>query len=94
MKPPVARVRLHIDRLVLRGVAPADAAALAEALRGELERLLAAPPATRAAQGLVGAAPRDRLAVPPVAAASPPQLGVRAARAIVSGLGAAVEPRR
>jgi len=43
-----ARVTLNIDRLVLRGVDPADKHALADGLRTELARVLA-DPAMRAA---------------------------------------------
>lgn len=38
----MSRVVLHIDRLVLRGIAEEDAAPFAEALQAELHRLLAA----------------------------------------------------
>ncbi len=37
----MSRVVLHIDRLVLRGVAPREAAAVAEGLRDELQQRLA-----------------------------------------------------
>ncbi|TLF52866.1 hypothetical protein FEI13_03960 [Halomonas urmiana] len=50
----MTRIVLHVDRLVLRGVAPGDAAALGEALRAELGRRLAQPgalDALRAANG-------------------------------------------
>lgn len=46
------RVVLHIDRLVLRGVDPGDAAAVADALRAELATLLTPDAgAAMAAQG-------------------------------------------
>jgi len=38
----MSRVVLHIDRLVLRGIAEEDAAPFAEALQAELQRRLAA----------------------------------------------------
>ena len=37
------RIVLHIDRLVLKGVDPGDAAALSSAIRAELQRRLAEP---------------------------------------------------
>ncbi|MFT3815299.1 MAG: hypothetical protein QM740_18305 [Acidovorax sp.] len=48
----MTRIVLHIDRLVLRGVAPRDAAGIVQALRAELGHLLAADTgAAFAAQG-------------------------------------------
>ena len=48
----MTRVVLHINRLVLRGVDPADAGAVATALRTELAQLLRADAgATHAAHG-------------------------------------------
>jgi len=42
------RITLHIDRLVLHGVAPADAAAVTAGLKAELQRRLALPGANPA----------------------------------------------
>jgi len=44
----VIRVLVHIDRLVLRGISRADAAAVSAGLRSQLQHLLAAPDAARA----------------------------------------------
>lgn len=38
----MSRIVLHIDRLVLRGIAPEDASTFAEALQAELQQRLAA----------------------------------------------------
>ena len=54
------RVTLHIDRLVLRGVDPHDAAAVAQALRAELGSLLA--PDAGAALAAQGSAALRRVA--------------------------------
>jgi hypothetical protein len=45
------RIVLHIDRLVLRGVERADAAAVADALQAELHTLLAGGGSPLATQG-------------------------------------------
>jgi hypothetical protein len=39
----MSRIVLHIDRLVLRGIDPHNAAALSRAMQSELQRLLAEP---------------------------------------------------
>jgi hypothetical protein len=44
----VIRVHVHIDRLVLRGISRADAAAVGAGLQAQLQHLLAAPDAARA----------------------------------------------
>jgi len=44
----MTRVVLHIDRLVLRGVDRADAAAVSAGLKGQLQHLLVGPDAARA----------------------------------------------
>lgn len=46
----MSRIVLHIDRLVLRGIAPEDASTFAEALQAELQQRLAAD----GGQALVG----------------------------------------
>ena len=48
------RLVLHIDQLILRGVARGDARALSTALQGELQRLLALPGGLAALQGRQG----------------------------------------
>jgi hypothetical protein len=49
------RIVLHIDQLILRGVARGDARALSMALQGELQRLLALPGGLAALQARQGA---------------------------------------
>jgi len=78
----VSRVVVHIERLVLRGVASGAEKAIAAGLQRELQRLLASPAGcghwARAAE-----AARLRLGpLPPAAATSPFALGVHAARGI------------
>lgn len=76
-------VELHIESLVLHGVAPGDRAAVARALRGELARLVAeggVPPSLLAADGLARV-DAGSFAVP--AQASPTALGTGAARAVL-----------
>ncbi len=75
------RVVLHIDRLVLRGVDPADAAAVALALRTELGSLLAPDAgAALAAQGSVAVRRVPQLSLAP--GADPAALG----RAVAAGI--------
>ncbi|MGF1643976.1 MAG: hypothetical protein ACFCUJ_10050 [Thiotrichales bacterium] len=79
------RVILHIDRLVLRGVAPDDRVAVAAALQAELTRLLASP------DGAARFTPWDRHARVRLGAIDlpdaprPTQLGAAVARRIVGG---------
>ena len=72
------RIRVAIDRLVLRGVDPADAPAVRRALATELQAHLAATdPAA-----FVGASDRRHLALGIGACADPGSLGREAARAL------------
>jgi hypothetical protein len=69
-RPPI---RLHIERLVLEGVAPRDAAAVVAAFQAELGRLLAAPAApaeghTAPAVSVAAPTPRDTASAGRVAA--------------------------
>ena len=76
-------VELHIEALVLHGVAPGDRAAVGEGVRGELARRLAedgVPPALLAADGLTRV-DAGSFAVP--ADASAAALGAGAARAVL-----------
>lgn len=57
------RVVIHIDRLVLHGVDPADAQAVSEGVRAELQRLLADPDA---AEALSAGGDRPRISAAPV----------------------------
>jgi hypothetical protein len=83
----VSRIRLSIDRLVLRGFEPGDRKALVEGLRSELSRVLA-DPATRAKWARPHRTPVLRLGRMPLdpgpAAAS--KFGRGVARAIGKGL--------
>ena len=58
------RIVLHIDRLVLRGVERADAAAVSEALQAELRTLLAAGGSPLATQGSIHALQAGKVRVP------------------------------
>jgi hypothetical protein len=77
----MTRITVTIDRLALRGVDPADAPALVEALKGELARALAEAPVGKPRARSVAA---KRVAAPPLEAgrAGARKLGVAAARAI------------
>jgi hypothetical protein len=72
------RIRVAIDRLVLRGVDPADAAAVRRALVTELQtRLAATDPAA-----FVGASDRPHLRLSIGPCADPASFGREAARAL------------
>jgi hypothetical protein len=72
------RIRVAIDRLVLRGVDPADAAAVRRALVTELQtRLAATDPAA-----FVGASDRPHLRLGIGGGADPASFGREAARAL------------
>ncbi|NTX07787.1 hypothetical protein HUA74_42535 [Myxococcus sp. CA051A] len=80
------RIRLHIDELVLHGIAPAHREQVGEAVRQELTRLLATEGLP---QGLAGGevARLDAGAVHVTPHAAPQSLGAQVARAVYSGLG-------
>jgi hypothetical protein len=78
MKPQ--RVTVTIDRLVLRGVAPAERDAITAGLAAELHAQFADPAAARPIESSRSIA--QLRAAPIAAAASPQQTGVRAARAL------------
>jgi hypothetical protein len=76
------RLRLRIERLVLRGVAPGDAHAVSESLRSVLARELAAGSAVQAR-----AADRVRLGAARLeAGAGPAAVGAAAASRVAKGL--------
>jgi hypothetical protein len=79
------RVRLHIDTLVLHGVAYEDRRAVAAAIERELARSLAAP---GAAGTLADLGHLDRLRAPRVdpISASPSHIGTAAGRGIARAL--------
>ena len=82
---PSPDVELHIESLVLHGVAPGDRAAVAEALRAELARLVTeggVPASLLAADGRARV-DAGSFAVPE--GASPAALGAGAARAVLGG---------
>lgn len=85
MKP--RRITLHIEELVLHGVAPAARHIVAEAMQRELEQLLAVQgvPAT-----LTSAAEVERIDAGTLSSATgagPEGLGASAARAVFRGMG-------
>ncbi len=85
-QPPVHRVTVHIDRLVLRGFAREDRDAIAAGLSAELERLLAAPDLARGLMGRDGLA-RVRIGAVPIGPGSPPtEVGAQTARGIAQGI--------
>ena len=77
------RIVLSIDRLVLRGVARADAAAVAQALQAQLQSLLAAGGSPLAAQGSSHALQAERVKLPQGADAA--ALGRAVAARIAAG---------
>ena len=72
-------IDLHIDELVLHGVAQADAAAMTAALGEELSRLAARPASFTPLQA-------DHLAVAPYAAGAPRETGQAVAASLWSGV--------
>jgi hypothetical protein len=77
------RIVLHIDRLVLRGVDRADAAALSAAIQAELQRRLAGPDSART---LVSDGDRNRINAGSVRIAHGQATGQAAGRAIATRL--------
>ena len=75
-------VELHIESLVLHGVAPGDRTAVARALRGELARLVAEGGVPASLLGADGLARVDAGSFPVPADASAAALGTGAARAV------------
>lgn len=85
----MSRLVLHIDRLVLRGIDPNDADALAAALQDELQRQLDVPGALDQLAGLGTRSARSRIKAPPLKLASgtPPEaLGRPLAGPILRGV--------
>lgn len=60
----MARIVLHIDRLVLRGVERADAAGISDALQSQLRALLSAGGSPLARQGSTHALPAATVHLP------------------------------
>jgi hypothetical protein len=83
----VSRVRITIDRLVLKGLEPADRKALVEGLQAELSQVLS-DPAGRAAWGRSHRTPVLRLGSMPIepGPSGGRKFGSRLARAIGKGL--------
>ena len=80
----VREVKLHIERLVLRGLPGVQGEVLAESLRTEIQRQLSLP---GVAQRLAAAPPRALLRpAAPLPAAGSRALGSAAAQRIVEGL--------
>ena len=84
------RIVVSIDRLVLRGVDRGDAAALADALRTELQHILASGGGTLATQGSTHAMPASQVRLPEGSGAA--ALG-RAVAARIAGVPAAAPAR-
>jgi hypothetical protein len=85
----MSRVRVTIDRLVLRGLSAADGRIATAALLTELHRRLSEMPREHlTASRSVDALPSRRAAAPGAARGSNParELGTRAARVIVNGV--------
>lgn len=75
------RIEVHIDRVVLDGVAEhRHAAAIEEALRARLTELVTAAPEATWGES------RRRISAPPVAAGSPGSLGRDVAASVHNGL--------
>lgn len=83
----MTRVVLHIDRLVLKGFERQAREGIAEGLREELTRLLAAPEVARQLQSRHGIPALKVGAIRIQAGAPPAAIGVQAARGIVRGVG-------
>lgn len=81
-----ARIRITIDALMLRGIAPEQRLALVAGLQSELGRLFAAPEAVAALKESrsIESLPLRRMQV--AAESSPAQMGALAARHIARGL--------
>jgi hypothetical protein len=90
-------IDLHIERLVLEGVAPADRDRVGEALRRELTRLLTergVPTALRSGR-VAPTLDLGTLPPSPLQGANEPQtLGAQIARRVYAGLGGRDEPVR
>lgn len=85
----MSQLVLHIDRLVLRGIDPNDADALAAALQDELQRQLEAAGVLDQLAGLGANTARTRIKAPPLQLASgtpPDTLGRALAGPILRGV--------
>ncbi len=85
-KLPPARIELHIEELVLRGVAASDARALGEAMQRELHDLLSGGDHSWTAAELGDVDGRDAGCVSIPAGASPGKMGRVLAQAIYGRL--------
>lgn len=82
----MTRIVLQVDKLVLRGIDPADAKAVAAGVQGELQRLLAVP---GAASALIAVGDRLRVDTAPTKLAPGAgnyKTGQRIARSILKGV--------
>jgi len=82
----MTRIVLHIDRLVLRGVDPADAGAVAAALRAELGQRLQRDAAALAGQGDRAVLRAGRITL------APGDYGQALGRAVAAGIAGAAAP--
>jgi hypothetical protein len=85
----MTRLVVHIDRLVLHGVAPSQRMAVAQALQQELQRQLAEPGALERWAGL-SSRPRLDVAPLPSAALQPAPAGAALGSALARHLAQAV----
>lgn len=83
----MTRIVLHIDRLVLKGFERQAREGIAEGLREELTRLLAAPEVACQLQSRHGVPALKVGAIRIQAGAPPAAIGVQAARGIARGVG-------
>ena len=82
----MTRIVLHIDRLVLRGFGRDDREGIAEGLRAELGRLLAAPETSRHLMSQNGVSRLKIGAVRIGQGAKPTTVGEQAAQGIARGI--------
>jgi len=83
-------VRVHLDRVILRGVEPAGRGRASEALRAELTRLLTEHGVPEALHYPTDIARIDGGSFQLTSGLAPEDYGVRAARALYRGLGGRV----
>ncbi|HVK65609.1 MAG TPA: hypothetical protein VM694_14095 [Polyangium sp.] len=79
------RIEIHIEELVLDGVAPDQRRAVGEALQRELEGLVARHGVEALLSRPAGAMPQSPLPVTMAQGARPEQLGAQVARAVHRG---------
>lgn len=83
----ISDVELHVDELVLHGFAPRDRAAIGEALRTELARLIGEHGVPAGLAGADGAARLDGGSFRAATGQRPAEVGAAVARAVFGGGG-------